>query len=40
MTDDWKLEQNLIDTTVLELMRLSEKFSGEYDGWETPVITQ
>jgi uncharacterized protein (TIGR01619 family) len=34
------VEQRLIDATVIELLELAEKFGGEYDGWETPVITQ
>jgi uncharacterized protein (TIGR01619 family) len=34
------IEQNSIDRTVLELLNLSRHFDGEYDGWETPVVTQ
>jgi uncharacterized protein (TIGR01619 family) len=34
------VEQNLIDETVIELLRLAKRFGGEYDGWETPVISQ
>ncbi len=34
------VEQNLIDATVSELVQLAEQFDGEYDGWETQVITQ
>ena len=34
------VEQEAIDATVIELLRLAERFDGEYDGWETPVITQ
>jgi regulator of RNase E activity RraB len=34
------VEKELIDATVVELLRLVERFQGEYDGWETPVITQ
>jgi uncharacterized protein (TIGR01619 family) len=34
------VEQELIDKTVVELLRLAEQFHGEYDGWETPVITE
>jgi uncharacterized protein (TIGR01619 family) len=34
------VEQALIDATVIELLRLTQQFQGEYDGWETPVITQ
>jgi len=34
------IEQDRIDETVLELFRLAERFSGEYDGWESPVMKQ
>lgn len=34
------VEHELIDNTVVELLRLAEQFHGEYDGWETPVITE
>jgi uncharacterized protein (TIGR01619 family) len=34
------IEQSSIDTTVIELLDLSQRFDGEYDGWETPVVTQ
>jgi len=34
------VEQNLIDETVIELLRLAKRFHGEYDGWETPVVNQ
>jgi regulator of RNase E activity RraB len=34
------VEQDQIDATVIELLRIAERFEGEYDGWETPVITQ
>ena len=34
------LEQVLVDATVIELLHLSRQFLGEYDGWETPLITQ
>lgn len=34
------VEQNSIDATVIELLHLSRRFDGEYDGWETPVIMQ
>jgi uncharacterized protein (TIGR01619 family) len=34
------VEQDLIDATVIELLRLAQRFEGEYDGWETPVVTQ
>ena len=33
------VEKELIDATVIELLRLVERFQGEYDGWETPVVT-
>jgi uncharacterized protein (TIGR01619 family) len=32
------VQQELIDNTVIELLRLAEQFHGEYDGWETPII--
>ena len=34
------IEQASIDRTVIELLHLSHRFNGEYDGWETPVVTQ
>lgn len=34
------IEQESIDRTVIELLRLSRRFDGDYDGWETPVVTQ
>ncbi len=34
------VEQSLIDATVNELVQLTERFGGEYDGWETQVVTQ
>ncbi len=34
------IEQRLIDETVVELLRLVQRFDGEYSGWETPVVTQ
>jgi len=34
------VEQGLIDATVIELVKLSQRFEGDYDGWETPVVTQ
>jgi uncharacterized protein (TIGR01619 family) len=34
------IDQNSIDKTVIELLNLSRKFGGDYDGWETPVVTQ
>jgi len=34
------LDPNVINHTVLEILRLAQSFDGDYDGWETPVITQ
>ena len=34
------IEQERIDETVLELLRLAERFGGEYDGWESPVTIE
>ncbi len=34
------IDQRSIDHTVMELWNLSRRFDGEYDGWETPIITQ
>lgn len=34
------IEQAAIDRTVIELLHLCQRFDGEYDGWETPVVTQ
>jgi uncharacterized protein (TIGR01619 family) len=34
------IEQESIDRTVIELLNLSRRFDGDYDGWETPVVTQ
>jgi uncharacterized protein (TIGR01619 family) len=34
------IEQKLIDQTVIELLRLCHTFNGDYEGWETPVVTQ
>jgi regulator of RNase E activity RraB len=34
------VEQNVIDTTVIELLQLTQRFDGEYDGWETPIVTR
>jgi len=33
------VEQESIDRTVIELLHLSRRFDGDYDGWETPVVT-
>ncbi len=32
--------QETIDATVIQLCRLADEFQGEYDGWETQVVTQ
>ena len=34
------IQQERIDETVIELLRLAKRFGGEYDGWETPIITK
>jgi uncharacterized protein (TIGR01619 family) len=34
------VEQDRIDATVIELLRLAQRFDGEYDGWETPIVSQ
>jgi len=34
------VEEALIDATVIELLHLTRQFQGEYDAWETPLITQ
>jgi hypothetical protein len=34
------IEQKLIDQTVIELLRLCRNFDGDYEGWETRVVTQ
>jgi uncharacterized protein (TIGR01619 family) len=34
------IEQAVIDQTVIELLRLCRSFNGDYDGWETKVVTQ
>jgi hypothetical protein len=34
------IEQNSIDRTVIELLNLSRRFDGDYDGWETPIVAQ
>jgi len=34
------IEQETIDHTVLELLNLARRFDGDYDGWETPIVTQ
>jgi uncharacterized protein (TIGR01619 family) len=39
ITRTQSIEQKLIDQTVIELLRLCGTFNGDYEGWETPVIT-
>ena len=34
------VEQASIDQTVIELLHLAQRFDGDYDGWETRVVTQ
>jgi uncharacterized protein (TIGR01619 family) len=34
------VQQAAIDETVINLLHLSQSFGGEYDGWETQVVTQ
>lgn len=34
------IEQQLIDQTVIELLRLCRTFNGDYEGWETPIVTR
>jgi regulator of RNase E activity RraB len=34
------VQQELIDATVIELLQMTQRFDGEYDGWETPLVTQ
>lgn len=34
------IEKSTIDATVIELLHLAQRFGGEYDGWETLLITQ
>lgn len=40
VTRTQSIEQKFIDATVLELLDLSLRFDGSYDGWETPIKTQ
>jgi uncharacterized protein (TIGR01619 family) len=40
VTRTQSVEQGSIDQTVIELLRLCRGFDGDYDGWETPVVTQ
>ena len=39
VTRTQSIQQKLIDETVIELLRLCRTFNGDYEGWETPVIT-
>lgn len=39
VTRTQSIEKRLIDQTVIELMRLCRGFNGDYEGWETPVVT-
>jgi hypothetical protein len=34
------VDQEQIDETVIELLGLTQRLEGEYDGWETPNVTQ
>ena len=34
------IEQESIDRTVVELLDLTRRFDGEYDGWDTRIVTQ
>jgi regulator of RNase E activity RraB len=40
VTRTQSIEQNLIEQTVIELLRLCHNFHGDYEGWETPVVTR
>jgi regulator of RNase E activity RraB len=40
ITRTQSIEQKLIDQTVVELLRLCGTFNGDYEGWETQVVTQ
>jgi len=40
VTRTQSIEQASIDRTVIELLNLAQRFEGEYDGWETPIVTQ
>lgn len=40
VTRNQSVEQDLINAAVSELVQLTEQFEGEYDGWETQVVTQ
>jgi regulator of RNase E activity RraB len=34
------VDQDQIDKTVVDLLHLAQRFEGDYDGWESPVVTQ
>ena len=40
ITRTQSIERDLIDQTVIELLRLCAAFDGDYEGWETPVVTK
>ena len=40
VTRTQSIEQKLIDQTVIELLRLCRSLNGDYEGWETQVVTQ
>ncbi|HEY3974062.1 MAG TPA: DUF695 domain-containing protein [Candidatus Sulfotelmatobacter sp.] len=40
VTRTQSIQQKLIDQTVIELLKLCRNFDGDYEGWETQVVTQ
>jgi regulator of RNase E activity RraB len=34
------VDREQIDASVIELFRLAQQYEGDYDGWETPVVTE
>ena len=34
------IEHGVVDDIVLGLLRLAQQLDGDYDGWETPMVTQ
>ena len=34
------VQQNTVDEIVLGLIGIAQQFDGDYDGWETPLVTQ
>jgi regulator of RNase E activity RraB len=40
VTRTQSIQQKLIDQTVIELLRLCRTFNGDYEGWETQVVTE